>query len=63
MTRKIGEETKKRVQWLFIGMIIIAIGLFLNLAGGIFGSILAEIFALIAFDIGTIMLFKSFLLK
>lgn len=63
MTKKIGEETKKRVQWLFIGMIIITIGLFLNVLGGIFGSILTEIIALIAFDIGTIVLFKSFLLK
>ena len=63
MTRKIGEETKKRVQWLFIGIIIMVIGLFLNLAGGILGSILTEIFALIAFDIGTIVLFKGFLIK
>ena len=63
MTRKIGEETKKRVQWLFVGIIIITIGLLLNLAGGISGIILIEIFALIAFDIGTILLFKGFLIK
>jgi len=63
MTKKIEEETKKRVRWLFIGMIIITIGLFLNVAGGILGSILTEILALIAFDIGVIVLFRSFLMK
>ncbi|KKM69094.1 hypothetical protein LCGC14_1454260, partial [marine sediment metagenome] len=63
ITRKIGEETKKRVQWLFIGISIIIIGLLLNLVGGVLGSILTEIFALIVLDIGTIVLFKGFLIK
>ncbi len=63
ITRKIEEETKKRVQWLFIGIIIIVIGLLLNLFGGILSSILTEIFALIVLDIGTIVLFRSFLIK
>lgn len=63
IARKIGEETKKRVQWLFIGISIIIIGLLLNLVGGVLGSILTEIFALIVLDIGTIVLFKGFLIK
>lgn len=63
MVKKVGEETKKRVQWLFIGIFIVIIGVILNLIGGIFKEIGIEIIALIAIDIGIIALFKGFLIK
>lgn len=63
MTRNIEEDTKKRVQWFFIGIIFAIIGMFINLIGGFLRSIIIEIFALIAIDIGTIALFKGFLIK
>jgi len=63
ITRKIGEETKKRVQWFFIGIIFAVIGMFINLMGGFLRSITIEIFALIAIDIATIAIFKGFLIK
>ncbi|MFX1312621.1 MAG: hypothetical protein ACFFHD_08425 [Promethearchaeota archaeon] len=63
MTREIGEETKRKVQWFFIGVIIVIIGLFFNLAGGIFDSILIEIVALIIIDLGYFGIFKGFLTK
>lgn len=63
MTRKIEEETKKRVQWFFLGIIFAIIGLFINLIGGFFRSIIIEIFALIVIDLGTVALLKGFLIK
>ncbi|MFX1365596.1 MAG: hypothetical protein ACFFCE_06485 [Promethearchaeota archaeon] len=63
MTRKVGEETKKRIQWLFLAVFIVILGLLLNLIGGLFESIFVEIFAMIAFDFGLIVLFKGFLIK
>ncbi|MFW9988255.1 MAG: hypothetical protein ACFFC3_06330 [Candidatus Odinarchaeota archaeon] len=63
MTRKVQEETKKRIQWLFSAMFIVIVGLLLNLLGGLFGSIFVEIFAMIAFDFGIIALFKAFLIR
>ncbi len=63
ITKKIEEETKKRVQWFFIGIIFAIIGMFINLIGGFLRSIIIEIFALIAIDIGTIALLKGFLIK
>lgn len=62
ITRKIGEETKNRIQWFFAGIIFVIIGLFINLAGGMFGLILLEISALIAIDVGMVLIFKGFLI-
>ncbi len=62
ITRKIGEDTKKRIQWFFMGIIIAIIGLLINLVGGMLKWIPMEIIALIAVDIGIVLVFKGFLL-
>ncbi|MFX1377101.1 MAG: hypothetical protein ACFFA0_14945 [Promethearchaeota archaeon] len=64
ITKNIGEDTKKKVQWFFMGIIVAVVALIFNLAGGIGeGSILLEIIAMIAFDIGSLLIFKGFLMK
>jgi hypothetical protein len=55
-------ERKKRIQWFYIGIIIVVLGLFINLLGGTINSIAIEMVALIAIDIGTIVVFKGFLI-
>ena len=60
ITRKTEGETKKRVQWFFVGIIIVVIGLGINLIGGIFNQILIESFALILINIGAIVIIKGF---
>jgi len=64
MTRKIEKETKKRIKWFSIGVIIVVIGLFINLTAGFFPPIetVIEIIALIAIDIGSLAIFKGFLI-
>jgi len=66
MTRKIEEETKKKVKWFFIGIIFAVVTLLINLIGGLiggpFGSGLLEIIAIIIVDIGIVAIFKAFLL-
>ena len=62
ITRKVEKETKRRVQWFFAGIILAIIGLFLNLIGGILTNNLFEISALIAIDIGMVLVFKGFLI-
>jgi len=62
ITKKVEEETKKRVQWFFTGIIIAIIGLFINITGGLFGFIIFEIIALIFVDIGIIIVVKGFLI-
>jgi hypothetical protein len=61
-TRSIGEETKRRIQWFFTGILIAIIGLFINLLGGMIESILMEIVALIAVNAGILLIFKGFLM-
>jgi hypothetical protein len=63
ITRKLEEDTKKRVQWFFIGIIFAIIGMFINLVGGFLSSIVIEIIALIVIDIGTIVILKGFMIK
>ncbi|MFX1569846.1 MAG: hypothetical protein ACFFCV_15950 [Promethearchaeota archaeon] len=63
MTRKIEGETKKRVQWFFIGIIFAIVGMFINVIGGFLSSIIIEIIALLVIDIGTVALLKGFLIK
>ncbi|MFX0031857.1 MAG: hypothetical protein ACFE8E_08385 [Candidatus Hodarchaeota archaeon] len=60
ITRKTEGETKKRVQWFFIGTIIVVIGLGINLIGGIFNQIFIESFALILINIGAMVIIKGF---
>jgi hypothetical protein len=63
ITRSIGEDTKKRIQWFFAGIIMATIGLFFNVAGGLLDWIPMEIIALIAVDIGIVLVFKGFLMQ
>ena len=60
ITRKTEGETKKRIQWFFISIIVIIIGLAINLIGGIAKLILIESLALILFNIGAILIVKGF---
>ena len=62
ITRKIGRETKNRMKWFSLGLIIIIFGLITNLAGGLLSSILIEILALIIIDIGAFLILKGFLI-
>lgn len=60
ITRKTEGETKRRIQWFFIGIIIAVIGLIINLIGGITNQILIESLALILLNIGGIVIVKGF---
>ena len=62
ISKKLVGEHKKRIQWFYIGVILIVVGLFLNLLGGAIGSIPLEIIALFAIDVGAIITFKGFLI-
>ncbi|MHA2393072.1 MAG: hypothetical protein ACXAEX_14115 [Promethearchaeota archaeon] len=66
ITRRTEPETKKRIQWFFVGIIIVIIGLITNLIGGLFEidtiEVSIEIFALILFNIGGITIVKGFLI-
>ncbi len=62
ISNKLEGERKKRIQWFYIGIIIVVFGLFINLLGGSLDSIAIEIVALIAIDIGSIVVFKGFLI-
>lgn len=62
ITRSIGEDTKKRIQWFFVGIIVATFGLIINLLGGMLKWIPMEIIALIAVDIGIVLVFKGFLM-
>jgi hypothetical protein len=62
ITRKIDAETKKKVQWFFIGISIAIVGLLFNLMGGFLSSIFLEILALIIIDFGYIAIVRGFLI-
>ena len=62
ITRKIEGETKNRIKWFSLGVIIFILGLFINLAGGLLSSIGMEILALIIIDIGALSVLKGFLI-
>jgi hypothetical protein len=55
-------ETKKRVKWFSLGVIILIMGIFINLLGGLLSLILIEILALITIDIGAFLVLKGFLI-
>lgn len=58
--RKLEGETKKRVVWFFIGIIIAITGMFINVLGGFLDFIFLEILALILIDIGFVVVIKGF---
>jgi hypothetical protein len=62
ITKKLEGETKKRITWFSIGVIIIIFGLLINLLGGLLASIMIEIVALIIIDIGAFLVLKGFLI-
>ena len=62
ITRKIEGETKNRIIWFSLGVIIIILGLFTNLTGGLLLSIEIEILALVIIDIGALLILKGFLI-
>jgi energy-converting hydrogenase Eha subunit E len=62
MTKKIESETKNKIKWFSMGVIVIIVGIFSNLIGGAIHSILMEILALVIIDIGALLIFKGFLI-
>ena len=62
MLRKIEDTTKKKIRWFAFAVIVIIIGLFINIAGGALLSTITEIVALIILAVGSVLLFKAFLL-
>jgi len=62
MAKKVEDDTKKRVQWFFIGVFVIVLGIIINIFGGIADIAIFEILALIAIDIGIISIVKGFLI-
>ena len=62
ISRKIEGDTKNRIKWFSLGIIIIIIGLFINLTGGLLSSIVMKILALITIDIGAFLVLKGFLI-
>ncbi len=62
INRKIEGETKNRIKWFSLGVILFILGLFINLAGGLFSLIVMEILALIIIDIGALLVLKGFLI-
>ena len=62
INRKIVGETKNRIRWFALGVIVFFLGLFINLAGGLLSLILIEISALITFAIGAFLVLKGFLI-
>ena len=62
INRKIEGETKNRIKWFSIGVIIIILGISINLTGGLLSLIVMEIFALMIIDIGALLVLKGFLI-
>ncbi len=62
INRKIEGETKNKIKWFSLGIIIFIFGLLFNLAGGMLSLIVIEILALIIIDIGALLVLKGFLI-
>ncbi len=60
--KKIEGETKNKIKWFSMGVILFIFGLFINLLGGMFSLIVLEILALIIIDIGALIVLKGFLI-
>jgi hypothetical protein len=61
MTKKVEKDTKKRILWFFTGIILVIVGLVVNLSGGLLELIILEILALLAINIGILVITKGFL--
>ena len=62
INRKIEGETKNRIKWFSVGVIVFLFGIFINLTGGLLSLIALEILALIIIDIGALLVLKGFLI-
>ena len=62
INRKIEGETKNRIKWFSLGVIVFLFGLSINLTGGLLSLIALEILALIIIDIGALLVLKGFLI-
>jgi hypothetical protein len=62
MAKKIEGDTKNRITWFSISVIIIILGIFINLLGGALSIGIMELLALIIFDIGAFIILKGFLI-
>lgn len=62
ITRKLEGETKNRMKYFSVGVIVFILGLLINLLGGLLESIEMEIIALIIIDIGILLVLKGFLI-
>ena len=62
INRKIEGETKNRIKWFSLGVIVFLFGLSINLTGGLFSLIALEILALIIIDIGALLVLRGFLI-
>lgn len=63
ITKAVDDDTKNKIKWFSIGVIVVIIGLFLNIAGGAILSAIIEIVALLIIDIGAVLIINAFLLK
>ncbi len=57
---KIEGDTKTRVIWFFVGLLVAIMGVFFNLIGGFLDVIFFEILAVILLDIGIFIIVKGF---
>lgn len=62
INKKIEGETKKRVKWFILGVIVLIMGICINLLGGLLSLIAVEVLALIIVDVGAILILKGFLI-
>ena len=62
ITNKLEGETKKRMKWFSLGVVVFILGIFINLIGGLLSSIIIEIVALMIVDIGAVLVLKGFLI-
>ena len=62
INRNIEGETKNRIKWFSLGVILIILGILINLLGGLFSLIVIEIFALVIIDVGAVIILKGFLI-
>jgi len=62
ITKKLEGETKNKMKWFSLGVIVLILGLSSNLVGGLLESVVMEVVALIIIDIGAILVLKGFLI-
>ncbi|MHA1458353.1 MAG: hypothetical protein ACTSQR_01685 [Promethearchaeota archaeon] len=62
INKKIEGETKNKLKWFSIVVILFIFGIFINLLGGMLSLIAIEILALIIIDMGALLVLKGFLI-